>query len=293
MINQPLPHNLLQRFSQPSGQKPPTVLILGLWGWNDAADTVQGALSSIKGHFAFKTLEDSLDTAPFYSYTDNQPYLSVNEAGLTELIWPQLKLAETFTPTGLRLLTLNGPEPNLNWPQLAQAIFQLIKDQGVDLVLLCGALLDEVPHTRPLPLTISSWSPSLQALEGVEPNKYSGPTGLIGTLAHLAGEADIPALSLWVSVPHYLPDSPHPKASLALLQALEVLLECPMPTATLQAEISSWEQTAADLLDDEPELAHYVRTLESIAEAKEDIGDLSQLDIAAAFERFLKDQDPQ
>ena len=110
-------------------------------------------------------------------------------------------------------------------------------------------------------------------------------------LAFEAGQAHIPALSLWVSVPHYLPEPPHPKATFTLLSALEAILGFPMPLERSADDIASWNHQADALIEDEPELASYVRTLESIAEANDDIADLSQIDIAAQFEKFLKDQD--
>lgn len=292
VINQPLPLNALNHFASTSTlpAHAPTVLLVGFTGWNDAGDAVIDAFRALWEHYP-ATQAPGFDVSGCYNYTETRPLLSIDEDGTQRITWPDTVFSEAHTTAGVRLLTLSGPEPSMNWQAYIERFKDLVQREQVDLVVFCGALLDEVPHTRPLPLSVTSYTSSVLALEGVEANTYQGPTGLIGVLAFEAGQAHIPALSLWVSVPHYLPEPPHPKATFTLLSALEAILGFPMPLERSADDISSWNHQADALIEDEPELASYVRTLESIAEANDDIADLSQIDIAAQFEKFLKDQD--
>lgn len=293
MINQPLPLKALEHFAQanPDAAHAPTALIIGLAGWNDAGEVISDALRALQAHYKAQPIQ-GLTSDHYYDYTVTRPHLAQDPTGATSVLWPSLDLTEATTTAGHRLLTLTGPEPSLHWHALAQELTALIEHEHVDLVLLCGALLDEVPHTRTFPLTLTSWEPQTLALEGVSPSTYTGPTGLIGVLAEHLGRNSIPSLSLWISIPHYLPEPPHPKGSFTVLGTLEAILGTPLPLERFADEILNWEREASDLLEDEPELASYVRTLESSAEAKDDIADLSQIDIAAEFEKFLKDQGP-
>lgn len=292
MINQPLPRNALNRLASTSTlpAHAPTVLLVGLTGWNDAGDAVIEAFRALWEHYPTRSLP-GFDVSGCYNYTETRPLLTIDEDGTQRITWPDTVFTEARTTAGIRLLTLSGPEPSMNWQTYCDRFKDLIAREQVDLVVFCGALLDEVPHTRPLPLGVTSYTTSVLALEGVEANSYQGPTGLLGVLAYECGQAQIAALSLWLSIPHYLPEPPHPKATFTLLSALEVILGFPMPLEGSADYIASWNHQADALLEDEPELASYVRTLESIAEAKEDIADLSQIDIAAQFEEFLKGRD--
>ncbi|MDY6050955.1 MAG: PAC2 family protein [Rothia sp. (in: high G+C Gram-positive bacteria)] len=292
MINQPLPLNALDRFATASAQPghAPTVLLVSFSGWNDAGDATIEAFRAIWEHYP-TTPMSGFDTSGCYNYTETRPLLSIDDKGTQRITWPESIFTEAQTTSGIRLLTLSGPEPSMNWQTYSDRFKDFIAQEKIDLVVFCGALLDEVPHTRPLPLSVTSFTSSVLALDGVETNTYQGPTGLIGVLAYEAGKAQIPALSLWVSVPHYLPEPPHPKATFTLLSALEAILGFPLPLERSADDIANWNHQADALTEDEPDLANYVRTLESIAEATDDIADLSHIDIAAQFEKFLKDQD--
>lgn len=293
MFTQPLPHNLLNHYAQSSGrgaQHPPTLLLVAFEGWNDAGEAASEALKLMAQHYQSKPLP-GFESEPFYSYTESRPQLIQGEHGKITLSWPQTHFGEAWSTAGARILTLTGQEPSLNWASYSERVIQFIHREEVDLVIFCGALLDEVPHTLPAPVSVTSSSPSALIQQGIEESTYTGPTGIVGVLAHALGQQDIPSLSLWASLPHYLAHPPHPKATFALLSTLETISGIPMPLEQLADELIAWERGAEELLEDEPELLAYVRQLEAAHETAEDLGDISHIDIAAEFERYLKDQD--
>ncbi|WP_237224959.1 PAC2 family protein [Rothia nasisuis] len=291
-MNQPLPLDALQHFAQLNAppERAPTLLLVGLEGWNDAGGAVQDALTAVQDYLHSQPRE-SFASSAYYDYTVTRPHLSTDEDGSPTVTWPQFTLTEGISTAGRRVLTLTGPEPSLNWHELTSNVVDLVQHEQVDLVILCGSLLDEIPHTLAFPVSVTSWAPAALELDGVAQSTYTGPTGLIGVLAQALGEQGVPSLSLWVSVPYYLPEPPHPKGSFALLSTLEAVCGIPLPLHIFSDRIMGWERTAADLLDDEPELSSFVRTLESAAEARDDLDGLGQVDIAAEFERFLRGRD--
>lgn len=293
MFTQPLPHNLLTHYAQKAGkggQNPPTLLLVAFEGWNDAGEAASEAVKLVANYYQSKPFT-GFPSESFYSYTESRPHLRLGPDGNPTLDWPQTHFGEAWTTAGSRILTVTGQEPSLHWKTYSDHLLELIERERVDLVIFCGALLDEVPHTQPSPVGVTSFSPTALSHPGVDRSTYTGPTGMIGVLAHSAGSRDIPALSLWASLPHYLAHPPHPKATFALLSVLEAITGIPMPLEKLADEIMAWERGAEELLEDEPELMAYVRQLETSYETAEDIGDISNVDIAAEFEQYLKEQD--
>lgn len=280
-----LPQNLLA--SLPSHQEEKTVLLLALEGWNDAGEVATDAVTWLQKQFSASPYQ-GFESESYYLYTETRPLLEASPEGGRTISWPETRFFSFRPRPGLRIITLLGPEPNLNWKSYRDQVLELARREKVDLFILTGSLLDEVPHTMDFPLAVSSESAELQALTGLEGNTYTGPTGMVGVLAQAAAQAQLASLSLWVSVPHYLAHPPQPKGLLALVKALGEILALDLPLKGLEADLESWVQSSQDLLEEEPELRAYVQQLESSREAQQDMQDLLKVDIAAEFERFLK-----
>ena len=105
--------------------------------------------------------------------------------------------------------------------------------------MLLGALLSDTPHTRPTPVTGTSYDASLRpsGRAGAQPTTRARP-GIVGVLQDACVRAGIPAISFWAAVPHYVSQPPNPKATLALLHRVEEVLDVAVPLADLpeQAE---------------------------------------------------------
>lgn len=292
VMNQPIPHDILPQLTA-GGDTQRTVLLLAFEGWNDAGEAATETLRLITSHFGTSRL-DGFETGGYFSYVNTRPLFESFEDGSGTVHWPQITFSEVHLPQpNLRLLTISGPEPSLDWKSFITRIFDFATQERVDLILQCGALLDEVAHSRPFPLNITSMNPGVLAVEGVQKVTYNGPTGIIGVTACEAVQRGIPTASLWVSVPHYISHPPHPKAVFTLMSALESMLAVPLPVDVLAEDILAWERGAAELMEEEPDLRSYVQQLESSAEAEEDLATFDHIDIAAEFEKFLKRRDGQ
>jgi len=182
---------------------------------------------------------------------------------------------------------VRGIEPSLRWRSYCNELLDAAEDLDVGTIVCVGALLADVPHTRPIPVQTSSQDPRVQALLGVEANDYEGPTGIVGVLAQMALDRGMHSLSIWAAVPHYVAQPPSPKATLALLSGLEDLLNEPVPTGDLAEDARAWQDGVNELAEEDPEVAEYVRQLE---EAKDtvDLPEASGESIAKEFERFLR-----
>jgi predicted ATP-grasp superfamily ATP-dependent carboligase len=182
---------------------------------------------------------------------------------------------------------VHGIEPNMRWRRFCAELVGAFTELRAELVILLGALLADSPHTRPVPVTASASDPALAAGLRASPADYKGPTGIIGVLQHECTEAGIPALSLWAAVPHYVAQPPSPKATLALVQGVEDLLDISLPLADLPADARAWERGVDELAEQDSEVADYVRTLEEAKDAT-DLPEASGDAIAAEFERYLR-----
>ena len=122
-------------------------------------------------------------------------------------------------------MILIGVEPNYRWRAFNELVIGLARELGVELVVTLGALLADVPHTRPAPVTGSASDLSLVEELGLQASRYEGPTGIVGVLHDAFREAGIPSVSLWSAVPHYVSLAPSPRAARALCDRLGELLD--------------------------------------------------------------------
>ena len=178
----------------------------------------------------------------------------------------------------------------MRWRQYTRELLGHADRLRVGTLLTLGALLADVPHTRPIPVTSTSDDDELMRRLALEPSRYEGPTGIVGVLQEAAGSVGLPALSLWAAVPHYVGQSPSPKAMLALLHRVEEMLEVAVPLGDLPEDARAWEHGVDQLAEEDAEIADYVRQLE---EAKDtaDLPEASGEAIAREFERYLRRRD--
>jgi predicted ATP-grasp superfamily ATP-dependent carboligase len=182
---------------------------------------------------------------------------------------------------------LRGVEPNLRWRQFCEEILEVAETLGVRLVVALGALLADTPHTRPVPVSGTVSDPELGARLGLEQSGYEGPTGITGVFQDACAAADMPSLSLWAAVPHYVAQPPCPKATLALLGRLEDLLDIAVPVEDLVEDARAWERGVDEMASDDAEVADYVKQLEEQRDTVE-LPEASGDAIAREFERYLK-----
>lgn len=261
------------------------VLIAAFEGWNDAGDSASGTVAHIADVWDAHVMLE-LDPEEYYDYQVNRPIVSTSESGVRQLTWPTTRLLIANLPER-DILLVQGPEPNIKWQQFTREILGLAVELDVELVITLGALLSDSPHTRPIPVSGTSTDPTLTEQLGLDVSTYEGPTGIIGVIQEACSRFDIPAVSLWGAVPHYVAQPPCPKATLALVRRIEDVLDVSIPLADLVDEARAWEVGVDELAFDDDEVADYVKQLEHARDTA-DLPEASGEAIAREFERYLR-----
>jgi len=263
------------------------VMVAAFEGWNDAGEAASGTIAHLRSVWDAQPLAD-LDSEEYYDYQVNRPMIALDEAGVRELTWPATRVFVARVPLFPRdLVLVQGVEPNMKWQQFTREVLGLAAELDVSTVITLGALLSDIPHTRPVPVTGSTSDAALQADLGLEPSTYEGPTGIVGVLQDACQRFGIPAISLWAAVPHYVGQPPCPKATLALVRKIEDILDIPVPLGELVEEARAWEAGVDDLAAEDDEVAEYVKQLEEARDAVE-LPEASGEAIAKEFERYLR-----
>jgi proteasome assembly chaperone (PAC2) family protein len=263
------------------------VVIAAFEGWNDAADAASAVIDHLIRVWDARII-GAIDPEEFYDFQVNRPVVRTDELGHRQITWPSTHLAVASPPDLDRdVILVRGIEPNMRWRQFCAELLAACDDLGGRLVVTLGALLADTPHTRPIPVTGTATEPYLVDRLKLEQSTYEGPTGIVGVFADACVRLDVPAVSYWAAVPHYVAQPPCPKATLALLGQLEELLECSIPLGELHEDARAWERGVDELAEEDEDVADYVRALEETRDTTE-LPEASGEAIAREFERYLK-----
>jgi len=261
------------------------VVVAAFSGWNDAADASSAVLDHLSTRYPTEVLY-AVDGEDYYDFQATRPLVETT-AGGHRVTWPTIEFSVAHLPQH-DLVLVGGPEPNLRWPTLCHTLTSAFRMIKPEVVVLLGAMLTDVPHTRPLPISGTCSDAALtERLHLADPD-YEGPTGIVGVLADACLQSGrLKTVTLWASVPYYTATVPNPKATLGLLGYLEDVLGEPLELGELPGAARDWEQRVTELIDDDPELAAFVAEMEEMAdtdEAQSGTGDA----LAAEFERYLR-----
>ena len=268
------------------------MLVVAFEGWNDAGEAASGAV---------KTLQSVLDLSPiveiesedYFDYQFNRPVVANDEDGVRKIVWPSVTL---FGPTSdasadadaeSNIFLLLGTEPSRGWKSFSAQIVATLKDSGITGIVMLGALLADVPHTRPISVFVSSENPLVRGDLAVERSGYEGPVGILTVLGEAAENAGIPTLSIWASVPHYVHNAPSPKATLALIEKLEEILDVKIPRGDLADDAATWESGIDALASEDEDMSTYIGQLEQARDTV-DSPEASGEAIAQEFEKYLQ-----
>jgi predicted ATP-grasp superfamily ATP-dependent carboligase len=280
----PEPERLLQPV--PEGQRI-TVMLAAFEGWNDAGEAASDALRYLNKLWGGKKV-GSIDADEYYDFQFTRPTIRRTASGERKIKWPSTRIFKARVPgSNVDVIFVQGTEPSYKWRAYTAELLVHAEALKVDYVILVGALLADVPHSRPIPVSASTDDAALRERMDLEASQYEGPVGIVGVLGEVALLAGLPTISLWAAVPHYVAQAPSPKAQLALLHRIEELLQVPLDTQELVEDADAWERGVDELATEDPEIAAYVRQLE---EAKDtaDLPEASGESIAREFERYLK-----
>ncbi|MFS0716548.1 PAC2 family protein [Arthrobacter sp. 1P04PC] len=280
----PEPERLLQPV--PEGQRI-TVMLAAFEGWNDAGEAASDALRYLNKLWGGKKV-GTIDADEYYDFQFTRPVIRRTASGDRKIKWPSTRIFKASVPgSNVDVIFVQGTEPSYKWRAYTAELLVHAEALNVDYVILVGALLADVPHSRPIPVSASTDDAALRERMDLEASQYEGPVGIVGVLSEVALLAGLPTISLWAAVPHYVAQAPSPKAQLALLHRIEELLQLPLDTQELVEDADAWERGVDELATEDPEIAAYVRQLE---EAKDtaDLPEASGESIAREFERYLK-----
>ncbi|HEX4520037.1 MAG TPA: PAC2 family protein [Gaiellaceae bacterium] len=278
--------------SRPDLRRP--VLIAAFRGWNDGG---QGA--TLGGGYLAKQWDAEsfaeIDSENFYDFQAVRPNVSLEDGLTRKLEWPTNTFLHAPIPGLDRdAVILLGVEPNLRWKTYTALVLDLVQELEVELVVTLGSLLADVPHTRPAPVSAAASDSSLVEELGVEPSRYEGPTGIVGILLDACRQAELPAVSLWAAVPHYVSLAPSPRAALALCNRLGELVGVDIDVAELEQAAEEYNEQVTEAVASDAETASYVEELErrvDLMEAAEDLP--SGESLAAELTRFLRERDEE
>ncbi len=278
-------------------------MVCAFQGWNDAGDAASSAVSfladSLDAHrFA------QIDSEEFYDFQANRPSIQLTDgsgtaagSGGREIIWPTVEVFEARAPRAPRdLVLVQGVEPSMRWRAFSAHLVELAEALGVQVVVTLGALLADVPHTRPVSMTGFASDPSLVESLGLAPSSYEGPTGIVGVLHSACLDAGLPSVSLWAGVPHYVAAATNPKAALALLRRVESLIGVSVDVSELEVSAADYERQVGLAVQSDPDIQAFVERLEQAAESEE--SELMPEDVpsgdmlAREFQRFLRQRGP-
>ncbi|PZS06924.1 MAG: carboxylate--amine ligase [Solirubrobacterales bacterium] len=280
---------------RPDGLRAPA-LVCAFAGWNDAADASSSALGAIGEALGARRFA-TIDPEEFYDFQATRPRIKMVDGQTREIVWPEVELFEARVPRAPRdLILLAGSEPSFRWRAFSKLIVEVVEAIGAQLVVTLGALLADVPHTRPVAITGLASDPALVARLGLSTSSYEGPTGILGILHAACQDAGLPAASLWATVPHYIAAAPNPKAALALVRKLEGLVGVAVDASELERAAADYERQVNLAVQSDPDVQSFVERLEQAAgsESSEEPGPLPSGDtIARDLQRFLRQRGGQ
>ena len=274
-VNQAFPHNT-------------TLIIAAFGGWNDAAQSATDALEHLLDVWETEELID-LPGDDYYDYQFNRPEVSIGVDGDREVAWPGTTIFKATTDVlpNTKIYLVHGVEPSMRWKKFCADIYQQLELGESATLITLGALLADVAHTRPIPVSGTTSTKQLQTLTGFEASRYEGPTGILGILQSEFEVQGIPSVALWAAIPHYVSSPPCPKATLALVRGLEDLLDIAIPGDELVEEARAWQLGVEDLATEDDEISEYVRSLEETQDTAE-LPEATGEAIAREFERYLR-----
>jgi proteasome assembly chaperone (PAC2) family protein len=268
-----------------------SILVLAFAGYFDAALAATGAVDHLVEHTAATRLAH-IDSDRFYDAQQVRPQVTLEDGITRRITWPENVVhANEESAVGRELVLLSGIEPHYHWRDFAALLIEVATTTAAQVIVTLGSTAAQTPHTR-LPLVHGSSTNDVLAQRfGLARPRYQGITGIVGVLHAELDARGIPAISMQVGVPHYAAGAPNPKAAMALLRNLEHVTGIPTAHAAMTDEAETWERMVDEAISDSPEAAAYVPELEARYDRQAAAEIPSSDDLAAEFERYLRELD--
>lgn len=283
------------------------LFVVAFEGWNDAGDAATTALNYLAGAWDAQVFA-TLSAEDFFDFTVTRPQVRLSESGQRRIDWPDIELLAAELPDAAHdVVLVRGVEPQLRWKTFAAAMVSVARTLQAELAVVLGALLADVPHSRPVRVSGTTDDPELALRLGLARTRYEGPVGIVGVLHEALRRAGIPAATFWAAVPHYVHQVPSPKAALALVERSASLFGARLDPDDLRRASVEYEREVSERVRDDGDAAAYVARLEEAEDAdrSEDGGELSEAgidptavsrlrlanadELAAEVQRYLRD----
>lgn len=281
--------SLVEIYRIPELREP--IMLLSFGGWSDAGEASSGVISHLLSSLNQSAeLIAEITSEDFYDYQVNRPLIFIDGSMVRSLTWPGLQIFALKNPMSDRdFILVRGVEPSMRWRTFADQILDFADDCEVSTVISLGSMLADTPHTRAIPVSGTGAHPDIAAKLGVEISRYEGPTGILAVIQDGCVRREIDAIALWAAIPHYANGSPSPKATLALLNALEDFLSISLPQGELPIASKEWEEAVNQMVSEDSDIQEYIKSLEE-SKDQSDISDESGEELAREVERFLRRQ---
>lgn len=270
-------------------------MVCAFRGWNDAASSATTALETLAESLPSKTIAE-IDPEDFYDFQATRPMIKVSDGMHRHIEWPSTTFSIASAEAARRdLVLVDGVEPNLKWRTYSETILEVAKRLGVQRLVVLGALIAEVAHTLPVPITGLASDPDLSAQLELERSNYEGPTGIVGVIHDLCRREGVPSVSLWAAIPHYVSAVPSPKAALALSERLERVTGVAADNSGLVEETQEYEEQIGRAVAADPEVQELVERIEQQQRDRVQApGEVPSGDvIASQFQRFLRQRESE
>ena len=265
------------------------VLIAAFEGWNDAGEAASSALRHLVATWGAVEVAD-IDPEDYYDFQVNRPQAAVVD-GERVVTWPTTRVLIARLPHASHdVVLVDGIEPSTRWRSYTREVLDIAHDLGVQAIVTLGAYLANVPHTRPIPVTMTADTAGARERWGAESSDYEGPTGIVGVIGYAASLAGLDAVACWAAIPYYAGGPPSPKASAALVTQVSTLLGVAIPCDDLDSAGREWVSGVDELAESDEEIADYVSTLEEQSDSVELIEGSGDA-LAREFEQYLRRRD--
>jgi proteasome assembly chaperone (PAC2) family protein len=271
------------------------IIVCAFKGWNDAGEAASAAVQFLSEAFDAEPLA-GIDPQDFYDFTAVRPTVRLVEGHSRAVDWPENSFHAAKVRVADRdLIMLRGVEPSLRWKDFCENVLEVAREMDASMIVTLGALLADVPHSRPVGITGLASAEGLVERLGFERTNYEGPTGIVGVLHATCAAAGMQAVSLWAPVPHYVAATPNPKAALALVRGFEGIAGVAVDASQLETASEDYDRQVTAAVASDPEVKAFVERLEEMADEMDETpeqlpsGDV----IAREFQRFLRQRGPQ
>ena len=277
------------------------VLLAALSGFTDGSGAAVAAIDHLVEAWGAEPLAE-IEPEPFFDFTVQRPRVAL-EDGERVIHWPENRFYVARPPGASRdFVLMSGVEPHLRWRQFTGVIADLLEAVGSTTSITLGAQPAGVPHTRPVPVSLSASDDSFEMLFGLKApaSRYQGQTGIVGVLNLALRARGWKNASLWAMVPHYITAGPNPNVAISLIELLDRGFGTSTDLSALREEAEQFEDQVRSVLSESGEAAAYVRQLEeqfdtnqpplpAPQEARPEELPAAE-DLLTDLERFLKDQ---